>query len=159
MGYDIAIVETGNGGDFTMQGNDLEVCLNDENEIYLRMFGGNVEQDTKNARTANENDFSYWGNLLLFGNDQQISFNSITERTLNTTSLTSQGRSVIENAIKKDLQGLNVDVSVSIIDTDKVEVTIYNKLLKGQIIKKITFTKNPLTGDFDLGDFSSDDFF
>ena len=47
MGWDLAILESGNGGDVSMNGSDLAVYYLDENDIYLRMFGGNIEQDTK----------------------------------------------------------------------------------------------------------------
>ena len=47
MGWDLAIVESGNGVDVSMNESDLAVYYLDENDIYLRMFGGNIEQDTK----------------------------------------------------------------------------------------------------------------
>lgn len=159
MGWDVAIVETGNGGDLTVNGNDLAVFSNDENELYLRMFGGNIEADTKTLRTAGVEDLSYWGNDLLFGNNPEIQFNSLTERTLNNTELTSQGRAIIENAIKKDLKSLNATVTVQIVSTDKIKVTLKMILPDGsEKIKSFSFVKNPATGDFDLNDFDPNDF-
>lgn len=159
MGWDLAILETGNGGDVTMNGNDLAVFEQDENEIYLRMFGGNIEADTKVNRLPGEKDNSFWGNKLLFNNDPTISFNSLTERALNNTPLTSAGRALIENAIKKDLSGLNTTVSVQIVSTDRINVTVKNILPNGsEKIKKFSFVRNPETGDFDLNDFSNLDF-
>lgn len=159
MGWDVALLESGNGGDLTMNGNDIGVYYQNENEIYLRMFGGNVEADSKVNRKNGDRDQSYWGNKLLFNNDPNVSFNSLTERTLNTTPLTSQGRSIIENAIKKDLLGLNCLVLVEILSTDRIKITLKNKLPDGsEGIKKFDLVRNPLTGDFDLNDFDSNDF-
>lgn len=159
MGWDLAILESGNGGDVSMNGNDLAVYYLDENDIYLRMFGGNIEQDTKINRKIGDQDFSYWGNKLLLNNDPNLTFNSVTERTLNSTPLTSAGRAIIESAIKKDLIGLNATVTVQIVSTDKIDVTIKNILAPGsEKIKKFSFVKNPLTGDFDFNDFSNLDF-
>jgi hypothetical protein len=160
MGWDLAILESGNGGDVSMNGNDLAVFYADENDIYLRMFGGNIEEDTRVNRLPSERDKSFWGNKLLFNNDPAISFNSLTERTLNNTPLTSAGRALIESAIKKDLSGLNTAVTVQIVSTDRIDVTIKNTLAPGsEPIKKFSFTRNPITGDFDFNDFSNLDFF
>lgn len=159
MGWDLAILESGNGGDFTMNGNDFAVFEQDENEIYLRLFGGNIEADTKANRLPGEKDNSFWGNRLFFNNDPAISFNSLTERTLNSTPLTSAGRAIIENAIKKDLFGLNATVSVQIVSTDRINITLKEILPNGsQKIKTYSMVKNPETGDFDFNDFSNLDF-
>lgn len=157
--WDFAILESGNGGDITMNGNDIGVYLQGENDMYLRMFGGNIESDTKLNRIPGTQDYSFWGNKLLFNNDPNISFNSSTERALNNTPLTSQGRQIIENAIKKDLSGIDATVSVQIVSTDKIYITLKNKLPNGaERIKKYSLVKNPLTGDFDLNDFDNSDF-
>ncbi len=159
MGWDVALLESGDGGDITMNGNDIGVYYQDENEIYIRMFGGNIEADTKINRKNGERDVSFWGNKLFFNNDPNVSFNSLTERTLKLTELTSKGRSIIENAIKKDLQGLNCTILVQIISTDRIRITLQNKLPDGsESIKKYELVRNPLTGDFDLNDFDPNDF-
>ena len=159
MGWDLAIVNTGNGGDFTMKGkSDLHVTLNDENEIFLRLFGGNIEQDTKSTRQAGDEDKSFWANNMLFG-DSKIQFNSLTERTLRETEVSSAGRQRIENAIKKDLDGLTVTVFVSIVGPDKWGVQIDHILDNGaQRQVKFSHSKNSNAGDFDLSDFSVIDF-
>lgn len=156
MGWDLALVETGDGGDVTMNGNDLAVFLNDENEIYLRMFGGNIEADSKSSRVAGEQDFSYWANGLLLGNDDAISFNSTTERTLNNVPLTSQGRLAIESAIRKDLRSLNFTISVQIISDDRIRVNLRH--IDGKT-KHFSLVRNQRIGDFDLNDFNPFDFF
>lgn len=159
MGWDVAIVESGNGGDMVKVGNDVGVFYNDENEIYLRMFGGNPEGDYKARREQGVEDLSYWGNFL-FGNDPRIWFNSFTERALKNNALSSQGRVNIETAIKKDLEGLNVDVTVEITGLNRIKVLLKWTLPNGSDkIKELVWSKNAVTGDFDLNDFDSNDFF
>lgn len=161
MGYDVAILETSNGGDFTMKGkSDLQLYYNDENDIYLRLFGGNIEQDTKGVRQPGEEDLSWWGNKLLFGTDKNIQFNSTTERTLKATALSSTGRQAIENAVKKDLSGLDVTVTVIITAIDRADVIIKQVLPKEtKTLAKFSFVKNSNAGDFDLSDFAAIDFY
>jgi hypothetical protein len=155
--WDLALLETGNGGDLTIHGNDLAVVENDENEIYLRLFGGNIEADSKKTRLSGEQDFSYWANGVLFDNDPLISFNSLTERTLNNTPLTSAGRVLIQSAIAKDLEGLNVDVLVKILTDDRMNVVLTHRVKKTQAI--FDLVRNPRNGDWDLTDFNPLDFF
>lgn len=159
-GWDIALLETGDGGDITLNGNDIGIFYADENDIYLALFGGNIEADTKSSRLQGEMDESYWANQLLIGKNPDIQFNSLTERTLNTTPLTSQGRITIENAIKKDLQLLNATVEVQIVSVDRINVSIRNILPNGsKPVRSFAFVRNTVSGDFDLRDFSSSDFF
>ena len=42
MGFDLAIIETLNGGDLQKVGNDIGVIYGNENQGYLGMFGGNI---------------------------------------------------------------------------------------------------------------------
>lgn len=124
---DLLIVEyKGNGGDAVFTGKDLMVIDSFENMVYLALFGGCVEQDTPRQRPAGVQDFSYWGNSLESNSD--VHFNSLTERTLNTTPLTSAGRISIENAIRADLRFMQafakVVVETAIIATDKLTINI-----------------------------------
>jgi len=157
--FDLSVIETLNGGDVQQVGNDLAVVYNIENMIYLGMFGGNVEASTDNTSVQIES-FDYWGNTLLMFNNPSQQFNSLTERTINTTPLTSSGRVLIENAIKKDLEffkdlGGIVTVSVEIVATDKIKVRIRVELNNQQQITVINFRKS-LDGDFFILDFNDD---
>lgn len=157
--FDLSVIETLNGGDVQQVGNDLAVVYNIENMIYLGMFGGNVEASTDNTSVQIES-FDYWGNTLLMFNNPSQQFNSLTERTINTTPLTSSGRVLIENAIKKDLEffkdlGGIVTVSVEIVATDKIKVKIRVELNNQQQITVINFRKS-LDGDFFILDFNDD---
>lgn len=162
MTFDLAIIETLNGGDFQLVGNDLAVVNGNENQGYLAMFGGNVEQNTESIVTlADSKDF--WGNTLMFPSQASYQFNSNTERVLNTTPLTSVGRVRIENAIKTDLKymkdvGVEITVSVSIPETNKVTVDITAVFPTGeQKVAIINFIKKA-GGDFFAIDFNNDFF-
>lgn len=159
--WDILVKETGDGGDFQMRGNDLAVCKSIEGSAYMAMFGGNVEADTKLPRIAGVQDFSYWANTLAIAQYPLAQFNSQTERVLNTTTLNSSGRAKIENAIRKDFAFIqNFTVSVSIVSTDRIDVTLTVILPSGTPqVQTFSLSRNPITGDFDLNDFNFLDFF
>jgi hypothetical protein len=126
---DLKVIEdAGNGGDLVRKGNDLSVIEGLQNMPYLAMFGGNVAANTTNKRIVTEQDFSWWGNAVLFPNNENIQFNSNTERILMTTPLTTRGRTLIEQAVKTDLlfmkEFCRVAVAVSIVATDKVVIGV-----------------------------------
>lgn len=158
--FDLAIIETGNGGDLQQVGSDLAVVNGIENMIYLGMFGGNKEASTQ-SNIITDGDF--WGNNLFHPNAPSVQFNSETERVMNSVALTSSGRVLIENAIKKDLAffsdlGATVEVSVTIVSTDKIRVQIKVTLpSQAPNITIINFRK-ALDGDYFILDFN-DDFF
>lgn len=124
---DIEVIETGNGGDIKKLGNDLALVYSFENMPYLAMFGGNVEQSTPPVRDAAQQAFDWWGNSL-FSSTPDVQLNSLTERTLISTALTSSGRLVIEEAIKADLEFMRpfaiVTVATEIIATDVLLIDI-----------------------------------
>jgi len=125
---DLKVIETGNGGDITKNGSDLAMVFSFENMPYLALFGGNVEAVTQQKRLESEQAFDFWGNSLLFINDTSIQFNSLTEKTLQETPLTSSGRLIIENAIKADLEFMapfaEVTVVTEIVATDQINIGI-----------------------------------
>ena len=124
---DLQIIETGNGGDLAKNGNDLALVFSFENMPYLAMFGGNKEAVTR-PRLPTEQAFDWFGNSLFFINDQSIQFNSLTEKALDEIPLTSSGRILIENEIKKDLQFMQafaeITVKTSIPATDTLLINI-----------------------------------
>ena len=158
---DLAVIETGNGGDLQLVGNDLALVYAGENNPYLGMFGGNIEAVTK-TKVQEELSYDWWGNTLLMPNNQSIQFNSLTERILNSTPLTSSGRIQIENTIKKDLAFMgdfaDIFVSVSIVATDRIQVTIRITLSDSSVKVKVINFRKKLDGDFFISDFN-DDFF
>lgn len=161
--FDLAIIETGSGGDYVFANHDLQVVNNGENYGYLGMFGGNIEESTVNNQVS-EFSQDYWGNTLLMNAKQSIQFNSTVERTLRNTPLTSKGRSTIENAIINDLQfivdmGIPVSVSVSIVSTDRIDVELTITYPTQVKVIIMNFKKSIEGGDFFLADFNSNDFF
>lgn len=162
--FDVAVGESdGNGGDIQLLGNDLAIVYGNENQTYLALFGGNVEENTASVQPGKER-FDWWGNTLLFGNQQARQYNSNFERTLNQVPLNSEGRVKLENAAKDDLKylsaiGATVTVECSIIDVNVVELNIKTVYSSGSgKITVITFGKRTTNGDFSTLDFNEDFF-
>lgn len=124
---DLEIIETLNGGDFVKTARDLSVISGFENMPYIALFGGNVKESTPTKRNPNEQRFDYWANELL-SDSEDTQFNSETERILNTTALNSNGRVVIDQAVKRDLKFMTefaqVGVSVTLPSPDHVLIAI-----------------------------------
>ncbi|MBC7486086.1 MAG: hypothetical protein H7282_04990 [Cytophagaceae bacterium] len=164
---DVALLETLNGGDIQINGNDLALQNSWGNMIYIALFGGNKEADTKSI-PDNEMDNSWWGNDLLMPNDPAIQFNSKTERILDSVALNSNGRIQIENTVKEDLAFLTIyfiiAVSVTIISTDRIKIEIQVRALDSLPSQYATAiiiwdVKTKSFGDFNFTDFNDQDFF
>jgi hypothetical protein len=125
---DLEIIETNNGGDLVKNPKDLSMTFGFDNMVYLAMFGGNREASTPLLRDENAQAFDFWANSLLFANDSSIQMNSETERTLDKVALNSFGRTLIEKAVKKDLEFMDafavVSVAVSIVSVDTIAIAI-----------------------------------
>ena len=115
---DLSLQDAGNGGDAILRGNDLEGTDSFFNMAYIALFGGNPGFSTTGNELDTEERFDWWGNSALFQDEPAIQINSLTEHILNTTELSSQGRVIIENSVKKDLEFFStfaeVEVNVSI---------------------------------------------
>jgi len=124
---DLRLVETGDGGDLVLRGNDVEMISGLQNMPYIAMFGGNPEQSTVGAKNT-EQAFDFWGNFLINPNDQPIWFNSLTERLLDTISLSPITRIEIQETVKKDLEFIlkfaQVSVEVFLISVDRIRIEI-----------------------------------
>lgn len=110
---DIQILESGNGGEIAISGNDLVAVTGVENQPYLGCFGG---------------DDNWWGNELLFNANETYKFLSETEALLTQVALTSANRLLIEAAIKRDLQFLLDNVPNSTL-TVRTQIQSDNRLL------------------------------
>ena len=123
---DVEVINTGNGGDLVLNGNDLAIVESFENMPYLALFGGNKES-TPTERRIGQQAFDWWGNSL-FANQPSLQINSLTEVALLSTPLTSNGRLLIEEAIKSDLSFMRdfaiVSVSTEIISDDVLRIDI-----------------------------------
>lgn len=125
---DINLHETGSGGDFTILNNDLLMGETLFQQIYLALFGGNVEANTRQSYLDGEVRFDYWGNSLIWKDVKTKQFNSNTERALRNTVLNSSGRVAIIQAINLDLEYLkgvvDFSVEVQILGLSQVHITI-----------------------------------
>jgi hypothetical protein len=162
--FDLAVIESdGNGGDVQLLGNDLAVIKGVENQIFLALFGGNIEQSTVNNNSTEADSKDFWGNKLFLPNEPNLQFNSETERVLNNTPLTSSGRTIIESAVKKDLDFFTdfgtVDITVDIVSDDRLNINIkaIQQIQKEKII--IVKLKKKATGDWFIMDFNNDFYF
>lgn len=160
---DIALVETGSGGDFQKIGNDLAVIYGRENNVYIALFGGNVEESTPAVDKKERLAADYWANNLFYRNQPVKQLNSKTERTLNTTALNSSGRIKIENAVKEDLQflvnqGVLVAVTVTLPGINTVKIEVLTTYKDGE--RRVTLVnyekKGTSSGDFSLQDYNYD---
>jgi phage gp46-like protein len=148
---DLKLVENNNGGDLSFNGKDLEIVRGWQNMPYLDLFGGNVEGSTKELKEG-EQSFDWWGNTLLFDQQQQYQVNSEFERLLKNVSISSFGRIQLEQATKNDLKGFNsfaeITVKLSIVSADRLSLFIQIKEpsnLQSDIFKYIwDSTKNEL---------------
>ena len=125
---DLALHETGNGGDIQLQGNDLVTTGSIFNQIYMGLFGGNPAASTTGTELDTEQRLDWFGNGLLFQDEPEIQQNSTLERTLNEVALNSSGRLQIEEAVKADLAFLRdvaeISVETSVTDIDRIQITI-----------------------------------
>lgn len=125
---DIALYETGSGGDFSIVNNDLLMGETLYQQIYLALFGGNVQANTKSSYLASEDRYDYWGNQLVWKEAKTKQFNSETERTIQTTTLNSSGRLSIIQAINQDLEYLkaivNLSIQVEIVSSHKIRIIV-----------------------------------
>lgn len=121
---DIHLYESGDGGEMLILNNDLALTELLLQQVYIALFGGNVEANTDNNVLPTEQRFDWWGNGLFFTENQSEQFNSNTERTLNTTTLNSAGRLTILSAVQQDLSYLS-DVANATYD---VELLTYNRV-------------------------------
>lgn len=137
---DLALIETGNGGDIVFRNKDLAMVFGFENMPYMALFGGNPNYPTTPLKDS-EQAFDWWGNRLLFPNDESKQFNSLTEQKLKTVALNSSGRIQIEESVKQDLKFMsdfaNLKVSVSIISDDKVLIEL--QIVRPDNLQKTTF--------------------
>lgn len=124
---DLNIFESGDGGELSIINEDLLFGESLYQQIYLALFGGNVEENTRQYLiTEQRND--YWGNSLFFGEIPSKQFNSNTERMIKNIVLNSSGRLDLIRAINEDLtylrELLNYFVDVRFESFNKIRMII-----------------------------------
>lgn len=125
---DIDIIEAGSGGDITVVNGDIGMTDYLYNQVYLALFGGNVEAVTLGNEPDGVPRDDYWQNDLLYFNQPALQFNSLTELALQQNALSSTGRVNIQRAVETDLQYLNtiaeITVNVVILSTNKIQIGV-----------------------------------
>jgi hypothetical protein len=125
---DIDIIEGGSGGDITVVNGDIGMTNYLYNQVYLALFGGNVEAVTLGNEPDGAIREDYWQNDLLYFNQPGLQFNSLTELALQQNALSSSGRIAIQRAAETDLVFLSaiaeVTVNVVILSTNKVQIAV-----------------------------------
>lgn len=125
---DLSLFETGSGGDFAVIDNDLLMGESLYQQIYIALFGGNIEASTKSVYLDSEERFDYWGNTLIWKDEKTKQFNSETERAIQNNVLNSSGRLNILQAVNVDLEYLktiiNFEADVSILSRDNLRITV-----------------------------------
>lgn len=128
MTKDIHLFENGNGGELLVQNGDIALTEKLYQCVYIALFGGNKEINTKGDELPNVERFDYWANYLLFATNPNKQYNSETQRILTNTTINSSGRLKIQKAVENDLFFLksisNYEVNVVLLSTDKIEINI-----------------------------------
>jgi hypothetical protein len=127
---DFSIYASGNGGELLFIDDDLNLAESLLQQVYIALFGGNVEGVTLGNEREGDLRKDWWGNSLLFGDETAKQMNSLTEKTLKTIALSSLGRVAIQNSVNEDLAFLNriVDVSADVSIKDRNRLIIYVRL-------------------------------
>lgn len=125
---DIALYETGSGGDFFIKNNDLSLTNTLLNNIYISLFGGNVEDSTTGFEIEGQLRSDWWANSLIFSEEKQKQFNSETERVLNNIVLNSSGRIEVKRAVENDLKHLKsfakILVDTTVLSLNKIAIFV-----------------------------------
>lgn len=156
---DLALIETGNGGDLVMNGNILEMVYGIENIPYIACLGGNVGFPEKEYKEGDQR-FSWWGNTLFYPQSKAQQISSLLERKLIDTTLNSQGRIEIEQTIKDDLSFMldfvdSIEVSATIVSDNRIRILIKIYLGSDVTIKVVEYSAKS-DGDFVFDDFNDD---
>lgn len=122
---DVMVFESGSGGEWNLKANDVEYISGLTNQVYLALFGGNIEQNTDEGLADVEQRHDYWANAFILDEHQ---YNSTFERTIMNVALNSAGVSKLENAASEDLKYLeayaDIAISGAVTGLGKFELTV-----------------------------------
>ena len=128
---DLSMYDDGNGGAWANTANDLQLVTSLWNQPYLALFGGQYEQSTPLDEADLQNSierFDWWGNSIMAPDDPSLQFNSQTERTLDTISLSNEGLLEAQKAVLFDLAYLrdiaDVEATVTLDGINRVRIHI-----------------------------------
>lgn len=141
MSRDILLFENGNGGEILVLNNDVALVEILYQQVYIMLFGGNLEANTTGNEISGQRRDDWWGNSLLFGDDVAKQFNSNTERVLDNVALNTSGRIDIIRAVEADLITLksiaNISINVVILSHSKIKIEV--KLEKPETLENKLF--------------------
>jgi hypothetical protein len=147
---DLLIIETGNGGDVVLNGNDFVLIDGLSNMPYLAMFGGNVEVSSD----GESND--WWGNSLLMFNEPDIQYISVLERTLKNIALSSSSIQTIKRAVAEDLAFMqdfsDIKIDIQLIGIDRISIYLKITKLDGLEIVEFNYLWDSTTNELNAGD-------
>lgn len=125
---DINLHESGSGGEMAIISNDLLIGETLYQQVYLALFGGNIEASTRGDEPFGNERFDWWGNSLFFAENPNKQFNSETEKTITNLVLNSSGRLRLLQAVNSDLEYLNelldYEVEVFFNDYNRVKIEV-----------------------------------
>lgn len=128
MSKDILLFESGDGGEMEVANNDITLTETLFQQVYLRLFGGNLEASTTGTEIEGQEREDWWGNSLLFEDEKEKQFNSTTEQILDRVALNTSGRIDIIRAVEFDLKGLegiaDVSVDVVILSESRIKISV-----------------------------------
>ena len=140
---DLSLFESFDGGELVLVGNDLQLTEGLFNQVYLALFGGNVEQSTSDVNEQVQQRFDFWGNGLFFPDEAEFQFNSRTERALNEVALDSAGLLRLEQIIAEDLRFLEqlaeVEVNVIVEGVNRAKINVLLRQPEGLEEQRFTF--------------------
>lgn len=141
MSKDILLFENGNGGEILVLNNDVSLVEILYQQVYIMLFGGNLEANTTGNEISGQRRDDWWGNSLLFRDDVSKQFNSNTERVLDSVALNTSGRIDIIRAVESDLITLksiaNISINVVILSHSKLKIEV--KLEKPETLENKLF--------------------
>lgn len=111
---DINLHESGNGGEMSIVANDLLIGETLFQQVYLALFGGNIEAVTRGDEVIGQERFDYWANSLFFADNQTRQWNSETEKFITNMPFTTSNRLKLIEYAKIDLSYLNTLVNYSV---------------------------------------------
>jgi hypothetical protein len=157
---DVLLIETLSGGDISIEANTLVADTKTSNIIYLALFGGNVGQKTRVAKSGEFREY-YWGNDFTLYGDSRM--DSGFEDALRTVSLTSGARIKLEAIATQDLKCLlkyysSYTVRITMVKEDYIRINILIVTKEGQSIEKIYGYKKGLIVDYDSEDYDPLDY-
>ena len=97
------LIPTNDGGNYDISNNDIALDDSLYSEIFISLFGGNIEASTQREIDTNENSADWWGNVYSI-NAPVNQFNSDFERALINLPMASGNLRKFEQFAQSDLQ-------------------------------------------------------